>query len=84
MQYHDVGRSTIGATALAGLGLSRLVLRAARAQGAMAGDSYDTEGGAIVIHPVEHASFVMTEPGLVIYNDPVGGAAATPACRRRA
>jgi L-ascorbate metabolism protein UlaG (beta-lactamase superfamily) len=27
-----------------------------------------------VIHPVEHASFVMQAPGLVIYVDPVGGA----------
>ena len=42
----------------------------------MTGDSYPVEGGTVVIHPVEHASFVMTAPGLVIYADPVGGAAA--------
>lgn len=41
----------------------------------MAGDSYETKAGTVTIHPVKHASFVMTTPGLVIYNDPVGGAA---------
>jgi L-ascorbate metabolism protein UlaG (beta-lactamase superfamily) len=46
----------------------------ARAQeAAMTGDGYEIEGGEVVIHPVEHASFVMTLPGMVIYNDPVGG-----------
>lgn len=45
-----------------------------RAQSALAGDSYETEAGELVIHPVEHASFVMQTPGLVIYVDPVGGA----------
>ena len=63
----------LGATAL-GLGLVNPF--AARAQAALAGDSYETEGGTIVIHPVSHASFVMSTPGLVIYNDPVGGASA--------
>jgi L-ascorbate metabolism protein UlaG (beta-lactamase superfamily) len=32
-----------------------------------------TNGGDIVIHPVNHASFVMSWNGKVIYNDPVGG-----------
>ena len=42
----------------------------------MPGNAYPADGGDITIHPVEHASFVMTVPGgLVIYNDPVGGAA---------
>ncbi|MFQ8429749.1 MBL fold metallo-hydrolase [Amaricoccus sp. W119] len=50
-------------------------LRAARAQGAAEGHAHETDAGEIVIHPVEHASFVLTTPGLVIYNDPVGGAA---------
>ncbi|PZQ52184.1 MAG: MBL fold metallo-hydrolase [Rhodovulum sulfidophilum] len=40
----------------------------------MAGDSYETAAGPVTIHPVEHASFVMTTPGLVLYVDPVGGA----------
>ncbi len=48
----------------------------ASAQAAMQGDTYPADGGEITIHPVQHASFVMTTPGgLVIYNDPVGGAA---------
>jgi L-ascorbate metabolism protein UlaG (beta-lactamase superfamily) len=67
----------LGATALAGIGLGAPRPRAARAQdGAMEGDSYEVEGGAIVVHPVEHASLVMTVPGMVIYADPVGGAEA--------
>ena len=65
----------LGGATLAGLGLATLVPFRARAQGAgMQGDSYQTDGGQIVVYPVEHASFVMTTPGLVIYNDPVGGA----------
>lgn len=31
-------------------------------------------GGEIGVHPVSHASFVMTTPGGTIYADPVGGA----------
>ena len=51
---------------------------------ALQGDTYQAEGGDIIIHPVQHASFVMTVPGIVLYNDPVGGAAALRrACRRR-
>ncbi len=65
----------LGATTLAGLGLAAFApLRANAQEQAMQGDSYPTDNGTIVIHPVEHASFVMTTPGLVIYNDPVGGA----------
>jgi L-ascorbate metabolism protein UlaG (beta-lactamase superfamily) len=60
--------------ALAGLGLN--LPFAVRGQDAMPGDSYPVGGGAVVIHPVEHASLVMTVPDLVIYADPVGGAAA--------
>lgn len=65
---------SLGATALAGLGLSTIVPFAARGQG-LEGESYPTDSGEIIVHPVDHASFVMTAPGLVIYNDPVGGAA---------
>lgn len=64
----------LGLSTLAGLGASTLVPFSARSQ--EDGDRYETAGGEIVIHPVAHASFVMTVPGLVIYNDPVGGAAA--------
>src|SRR5690606_8771983 len=54
--------------------LATLPSRALFAQGM--GDRYAAEGGDIVIQPVQHASYVLTAPdGMVIYNDPVGGAA---------
>ena len=42
----------------------------------LTGDHLVTDDGELVIHPVNHASFVMRWKDLVIYNDPVGGAAA--------
>ncbi|TNC46081.1 MBL fold metallo-hydrolase [Rubellimicrobium rubrum] len=48
---------------------------AAAAQDA-AQNTFDTDGGQMVVHPVSHASFVLETPGLVIYVDPVGEAAA--------
>lgn len=65
----------LGLAGLAGLGAIRIMPYAAHAQ-TMSGDTYEAEGGEIGIHPVSHASFIMTVPGMVIYNDPVGGAAA--------
>ena len=59
----------------AAFGFASVMPFAARAQGA-AGDTYATDSGEITIHPISHASFVMETPGLVIYNDPVGGAEA--------
>jgi L-ascorbate metabolism protein UlaG (beta-lactamase superfamily) len=41
---------------------------------ALSGDHVTTQKGDIVIHPVNHATFVMTWNGHVIYVDPVGGA----------
>ncbi|HEV8543426.1 MAG TPA: MBL fold metallo-hydrolase, partial [Verrucomicrobiae bacterium] len=41
----------------------------------LTGDHIQTGDGDLVIHPVNHASFVMQWKDLVIYNDPVGGAA---------
>ncbi len=39
-------------------------------------DTYKTDSGEIGVTPIQHASFVLTTPGgMVIYNDPVGGAA---------
>mgnify|MGYP003700913347 FL=1 len=64
----------LGAAGLVGLGATTVVPFHARAQDG--GDSYDTDSGKITVHPIAHASFVMTVPGLVIYNDPVGGAEA--------
>ena len=38
--------------------------------------TYDTDAGQITFHPIDHASFVMETPEMVIYNDPVGEASA--------
>jgi L-ascorbate metabolism protein UlaG (beta-lactamase superfamily) len=46
---------------------------AVSAQGALSGDRVATNGGELVIHPVNHASFVMSYRGRIIYVDPVGG-----------
>ncbi|MDF2234499.1 MBL fold metallo-hydrolase [Albimonas sp. CAU 1670] len=62
----------LGAAALAGIGTISVMPWRARA----AGDVYKTQGGEIGIHPVSHASFVMTTPGPVIYVDPVGDPSA--------
>lgn len=61
----------LGLAGLAGLGATTLMPFTARA--ALEADSYKTDTGAIGISPISHASFVMTTPGLTIYNDPVGG-----------
>jgi L-ascorbate metabolism protein UlaG (beta-lactamase superfamily) len=61
----------LGLAGLAGFGATTFMPFTARAQGK--GDSYKTDGGEIVISPISHASFVMSVPGLFIYNDPVGG-----------
>ena len=61
----------LGIAGLAGLGATTFMPFQARA--ANAADSYKTDSGAIGIMPLSHASFVMTTPGLTIYNDPVGG-----------
>ncbi|WP_136637203.1 MBL fold metallo-hydrolase [Pseudooceanicola onchidii] len=60
--------------AAAGTTLIRPYAAMAESHAAMAGDTYTTANGEIVIHPVSHASFVMETPAGVIYNDPVGGA----------
>src|SRR6185295_8503897 len=38
------------------------------------GDLLATDDGEVTIHPINHASFVMSWNGKTIYNDPVGGA----------
>jgi L-ascorbate metabolism protein UlaG (beta-lactamase superfamily) len=40
----------------------------------LTGDNLATENGTVTFHPVNHASFVMSWNGLMIYNDPVLGA----------
>src|SRR5439155_19660163 len=39
------------------------------------GDHLNTTNGDVIIHPINHASFVMSWQGKMIYNDPVGGSA---------
>jgi L-ascorbate metabolism protein UlaG (beta-lactamase superfamily) len=39
------------------------------------GDHLVTDDGEVIIHPINHASFVMSWNGKTLYNDPVGGAA---------
>jgi L-ascorbate metabolism protein UlaG (beta-lactamase superfamily) len=70
---HFTRRDTLqlGLAGISGLSLGAMIPSMASA----AGDSYQTSAGDIMVNPVEHASFVMTTPGLVIYNDPVGGGA---------
>jgi L-ascorbate metabolism protein UlaG (beta-lactamase superfamily) len=41
---------------------------------ALTGDHLTTTNGDLIIHPINHASFVMKWNGKTIYNDPVGGA----------
>lgn len=64
----------LGLVSAASVGLSALWPQVAFAQEGT--DTYPGEGGDITIHPIQHASFVMMVPGLVIYNDPIGGGAA--------
>jgi L-ascorbate metabolism protein UlaG (beta-lactamase superfamily) len=70
-------RATLGfgLAGIATIGISTIMPYAAHAQDGT-GDSYDTETGKITIHPISHASFVMTTPAMVIYVDPVGEASA--------
>lgn len=41
----------------------------------LTGDHLNTTNGDVIIHPINHASFVMSWQGKMIYNDPVGGSA---------
>ena len=63
---------------LAGAALAVALAAAAptfAAEAALTGDKIATARGDLTIHPVNHASFVMSWGGKTIYNDPVGGAA---------
>lgn len=70
MRYSRRDTLRIGTGTLAGMGLAAALppLRA----GAQAALVHPTDGGEIVIHPIEHASLVLEVPGMVIYVDPVG------------
>jgi L-ascorbate metabolism protein UlaG (beta-lactamase superfamily) len=56
--------------------LSQRFYRAAQLDGpgVFIGDHLATQNGDLVIHPINHASFVMSWNGTTIYNDPVGAA----------
>ncbi|MCB1097631.1 MAG: MBL fold metallo-hydrolase [Verrucomicrobiae bacterium] len=43
-------------------------------EGIVTGDHLQTENGDLLIHPVNHASFVLLWNGISIYSDPVGSA----------
>lgn len=53
-----------------------LAFAAPAALAASGADRYPADGGEIVVTPIAQASFVLEAPGMVIYNDPVGGKAA--------
>jgi L-ascorbate metabolism protein UlaG (beta-lactamase superfamily) len=59
----------------AAIGSITLLPYAARAASHM-GDMFESAGGDITVHPVNHASFVMETPAGIIYSDPVGEPAA--------
>ncbi len=44
-------------------------------QPAISGDAFPTSQGDLIVHPINHATFVMGWAGKVFYVDPVGGAA---------
>lgn len=59
----------------AAIGSITLLPYAARAASHM-GDMFESAGGDITVHPVNHASFVMETPAGIIYSDPVGDPSA--------
>ncbi len=67
-------RRTFLTAAAAGAGAITVLPFAARAAGPE-GDRFATDTGAVAVHPVEHASFVLRTPAGVIHVDPVGDAA---------
>ncbi|WP_200940255.1 MBL fold metallo-hydrolase [Devosia sp. Root436] len=59
---------------LLSLGAAAFLPAWAREQAALEGDAIATADGDIIIHPVDHASLLLSFGGAVIYVDPVGGA----------
>lgn len=60
-------------TSLVILTAAILALAAMGADAELGHDSIDTDAGELTIHPIEHATFVMTLGDTVIFVDPVGG-----------
>jgi L-ascorbate metabolism protein UlaG (beta-lactamase superfamily) len=69
---------TVAHTDTAGPYHDRRFYRAVELTGSniLTGDHLMTSAGEVVIHPINHASFVMSWNGKMIYNDPVGAATA--------
>ncbi|WP_073332966.1 MBL fold metallo-hydrolase [Wenxinia saemankumensis] len=65
-------RSFLAGAAAAG-SITVLPFRAG-AEAHMGANTFETDGGQVVVHPVHHASIVLETPAGVIYVDPVGGA----------
>ncbi len=61
--------------ALAGLTMACLLVRPRAAEATLSGDHIATDRGDMIIHPINHATFVIGFNGQTIYVDPVGGAA---------
>ncbi len=67
---HELKLATAVLTATA------IVLTATPAFSELAKDTIAIEGGELTVFPIDHATFVMTGGGKIIYVDPVGGAEA--------
>lgn len=65
-------RQTLG-LGLTALGTAIIMPRMALSQ-QPSGDTYPTDAGDIIVHPISHASLVLETPFGTIYVDPVGGA----------
>ena len=53
--------------------LCLMAMTAASTAGELSGDRITTANGDLVVHPVNHATFVMQWNGKTVYADPVGG-----------
>ncbi len=73
MTIHKEPNMCIPRTSLVILTAAILALAAMGADAELGHDSIDTDAGELTIHPIEHATFVMTLGDTVIFVDPVGG-----------
>lgn len=72
----SAGNDEVSVSSAASLGAARFFrLVEVTDPQALTGDHLATEDGEVLIHPVNHASFVLRWKGVTVYNDPVGGAA---------
>jgi L-ascorbate metabolism protein UlaG (beta-lactamase superfamily) len=56
-----------------GLGLSTILAPSFAAESSLSGDKITTQDGDLIIHPINHATFLMAWNAKTIYVDPVGG-----------